>query len=201
MLNKEPIIIASKIHPKRIFNIYIFGSTVYKTNDSNSDVDVIIVANNSVNNLEIKNDEYNIHIYTPQEFQKCLDNSDIRMLECLFAPKWAILQENIKFAPNINKNRLRHYISRAVSNSWVKSKKKINVENDYRKGIKSLFHSLRMVDFGIQIAQFGRIVDFSSSNYIWYEIIQKQWTFEELDNQFRDLLNQKMSQFRKLTFK
>lgn len=201
MLDKDSIIQSSGLHPKRIFNIYIFGSQVYGTSNSASDIDVIIVANNSVNCLEIKGEKYNIHIYTPQEFQKELDNHNIKMLECLFAPDWAKIKEDLKFTLTINKRRLRHFISRAVSNSWIKAKKKINVENDYKKGIKSLFHSLRMVDFGIQISQSGTIIDFSSSNDIWFQITKRNWTFEELDNHFRSLLNQRMSQFRKLTLK
>jgi hypothetical protein len=57
-----------------------------------------------------------------------------------------------------------------VGNSWVKASKKLTVENELYKAKKSLFHSFRIMMFGIQIAKFGKIVDYKEANGIWDEI-------------------------------
>jgi len=54
----DDVIKHSKIHPSRIFNVYMFGSRVYGTFDQNSDYDIIMVANNSVESTEIRNGLY-----------------------------------------------------------------------------------------------------------------------------------------------
>ena len=54
----------------------------------------------------------------------------------------------------------------------VKAKKKINLQ-EYRIGRKSLFHSLRLLNFGIQIITYGKIKDYTGANYYW-DLIKKQ---------------------------
>ncbi len=60
----------------------------------------------------------------------------------------------------LDKTKLRVAISTIVSNSWVKGKKKLIVQGDYdlNLAIKSTFHSLRILDFGTQIAMEGKII-------------------------------------------
>ena len=146
--NLETIIKMSGIHPSRVFNVYLFGSQVYKTADNSSDWDVIMIANNSVDSTEIRRGLFNIHVYTPNKFRVELEWHRINNLECIYAPQWAKLKENISFDDfHINKNKLRHSLSYTSSNSWVKANKKINVENEYHIGVKSLFHSIRIPMF------------------------------------------------------
>lgn len=196
----EDIIRASKLHPSRIFNITIFGSRVYGTYNKDSDWDIIIVANNSVESTEIRNGLYNIHVYTPDKFQSDLDWHRPNNLECIFAPEWAVLKEDKKFSFKLNLAKLRHASSHVSSNSWVKSLKKID-SGEYYIGIKSLFHSLRITMFSIQIVENNRIVDFSCANYIWNNIKSRRYTFDELDNEYRLLKNTLDSKFRKITNK
>jgi predicted nucleotidyltransferase len=194
----DTIIKASKIHPTRVFNIYLFGSRVYGTYDKSSDWDVIMIANNSVESTEIRNGLFNIHVYTPDKFKHDLDNHRINNLECIYAPDWAKLKEDIKFNNfQIHPNKLRHMISQISSNSWVKCHKKLD-DNEYRIGIKSLFHSIRIPMFGAQIAAHGRITDFSAANYIWDELKYSHWTWPELYNKFRPVINSELSKFRVL---
>lgn len=196
----DDIIKSSGIHPSRVFNVYIFGSQVYGTSESDSDWDVIMVANNSVESIEIKDSLFNIHVYTPDKFKNDLDWHRINNLECIFAPEWAKLKETIKYDFNLNLANLRHATSHISSNSWVKSKKKLD-QGDYYIGVKSLFHSLRIPMFATQVATFGRINDFSCANFIWNKIKSKRWTWEELDNEFRDLRNTILTEFRKVAEK
>jgi predicted nucleotidyltransferase len=192
----ESIIRASGKHPSRIFNIYLFGSSIYGTATKDSDWDVIMIANNSVESTEIRRGLFNIHIYTPDKFKADLEWHRINNLECIYAPDWAKLKEDIKFDDfKIHTNKLRHAISHISSNSWVKCRKKL-IESEYHIGAKSLFHSIRIPMFATQIAEHGRIIDFTCANFIWDKIKKQYWTWPELDKEFRPILNETLSKFR-----
>ena len=198
----ETIIKASGIHPSRVFNVYIFGSQVYGTTNSNSDWDIIMIANNSVESIEIQNGLFNIHIYTPDKFKVDLEWHRINNLECIYAPNWAKIKEDIKFDDfKVNLNKLRHATSHISSNSWIKSKKKLELTNEYNIGLKSIFHSLRIPMFATQIAMNGCINDYSCANFIWNKIKSKHWNWEELDQEFRELRNKILTEFRKVAEK
>jgi predicted nucleotidyltransferase len=201
MIKIEDIIKASGLHPSRIFNITIFGSRVYGTHTDNSDWDIIIVAKNSVESIEIKSDLYNIHIYTPDKFKQDLDWHMPKNLECLFAPDWAKLKEDLKFDFKLNIPKIRHATSHISSNSWVKCKKKLQIANEYNIGVKSLFHAIRIPMFSTQIVNFGEIRDFQCANWVWNKIKEKEWNWEDLDKEFRELHNSTLSDFRKVTTK
>jgi predicted nucleotidyltransferase len=201
---KDDIVRASGIHPSRIFNIFLFGSRVYGTANSKSDWDVIMVANRSVESTEIRNGLFNIHIYTPDKFKSDLEWHRINNLECIFAPDWAILKEDIDYRAGfkIDANKLRHATSHISSNSWIKSKKKIDTE--YQIGIKSLFHSLRIPMFSIDIIENGKITDFSCANWIWEKLSKSgdiRWSWVELCDEFKILHNNILTDFRKLAKK
>lgn len=210
----DNIIKASRIHPSRVFNIYLFGSRVYGTSTSESDWDIIMVANNSVDSTEIRNGLFNIHIYTPDKFQSDLDWHRPNNLECIFAPDWAKLKETIDYKSTFKLNlaKLRHATSHVSSNSWVKAKKKILYHPDeYYIGIKSLFHSIRIPMFATQIASSGRITDFSCANWIWDKLTFKdqpiymrnkmKWSWDKLDEEFGTIYNQVLTEFRKVASK
>jgi len=203
----ENIIKKSRIHPSRVFNVYIFGSNIYQTNHKDSDWDIIMIANNSVESTEIRNGLYNIHVYTPDKFVADLNWHRINNLECIYAPDWAKLKEDIDFSDfKIDFRKLRHAISHISSNSWVKCKKLMS-KDDYYIGIKSLFHSIRIPMFATQIMRYGKITDFSCANDVWDKLIFKnqpsymrssyKWTWDKLDEEFRGLHNSVLTEFRK----
>lgn len=196
----DSIVRASGIHSSRIFNVTIFGSRIYKTDNTDSDWDVIMVANNSVESTELRRGLFNIHVYTPDKFKSDLDWHRINNLECIFAPDWAKLKETIVYDFKLNTPKLRHSISHVSSNSWVKAKKKL-WDGEYQSGVKSLFHSIRIPMFATQIAETGRIYDFTCANYIWDKIKVKRWTWTELDKEFRQTYNQVLTEFRKVASK
>lgn len=182
-------------------NIYPFGSRVYGSNNENSDYDYIVVVKEKVVSTDI-----NVHIYTTQEFQHLLDNCEIQTLECVFAPKDFILKRWFEFDVNIDKSKLRVSISTISSNSWVKGKKKLIALGDYdlNAGLKSVFHSLRILDFGIQIALHGKIINLGSMNYVLFDIqkMSENYSHIELwnaiDTKYRPLYNSKNTEFKKL---
>ena len=196
----EEVIKGSKIHSSRVKNIYVFGSQVYGTTTRNSDWDFIMVANTPNTNQEIHSGDFNIHVMTEDHFLKNLKDHHSSSVEAFFTPKEFRLQEDVKFDWKPNIPSLRHSFSHISSNSWVKAKKKME-QGDYYIGVKSLFHSLRIPIFGIQIAQTGSIYDFSVANYIHDKIFSKEWTWDELDKEFRPLRNSILTDFRNITTK
>ncbi len=197
----EEIIKRAKKHPSHVKNIYAFGSRVYGTSGFNSDWDFIMIANNPVSNQEIQSGDFNIHIIVPDEFSKLLKAHHPSSIECFFAPDEFRILETVKFDWEPSIPSLRHSFSHVSSNSWVKCKKKLE-QGDYYIGVKSLFHSLRIPMFGIQIAKSGKITDFTCANKIYDSIFSRNdWTWEELDEKFRPLRNQILTDFRKVTEK
>jgi predicted nucleotidyltransferase len=194
------VISRSGFHPSRVKNIYVFGSQVYGTTTQKSDWDFIMIANTPNTSEEIKSEDFNIHVVTQEHFLLNLKKHHSSSVEAYLAPSIFRLKEDIQidWVPNISS--LRHSFSHISSNSWVKCKKKIQ-KGDYYIGIKSLFHSLRIPLFGIQIAQTGIIQDFSVANHIHDKLFSKQWSWNELDTEFRELRNSILTDFRNITTK
>ena len=113
--------------------------------------------------------------------------------------------ETINFDFELDLDSLRRSISAIASNSWVKSKKKIAI-NEHYIGKKSLFHSLRIVDYGIQISTEGKIVSFTKTystileKYGTYELllweIMSLNTWEELKEKYQEIANKLRTEFR-----
>lgn len=203
----ESNLIKVLIDDKNISNIYKFGSIVYESNDKDSDEDFIIIVNDlaKVNHV-IKND-INIHVYSEEEYSQLLNNHEIQMLECYFLPVRHIIKET--YFPNFTLNlaKLRISISTISSNSFQKGKKKLIILGDYdlRAGIKSAYHAIRILDYGIQIALHKRIVNFTKMNYVLADIKKMHISgldhlnlWEAIDTKYRKLFNSKSSEFKAL---
>lgn len=185
-----------------ILNVYPFGSQVYGCNPD-GDEDVVVIVIDQGYNSQIKNEEFNVDVsyYGYDVFQKMLDDHNIVALECFFLPVEKKIKNKYTFNFNLDLSKLRSSISQTASNSFVKCKKKLTVEKDYDPYIakKSLFHSLRILMLGKQIAEHGKIVDYSEANYLWDEIVlceNNDWQYYE--EKYQPLFNQLSTEFRKL---
>lgn len=173
--NKEEIqtevISRTGLPSHKIRNIYLYGSRIYRTHTVNSDYDVIVVACSLYVNCEIKDGTYNIHITTPDSFADQLRQHDIHCLECIFAPEEAQIQNTIDYKKDfsINTGQLKKMILSQSSWAWSKAQRRMEIGNIIG-GAKSLFHSLRILKFGIQILKNGKITNFSEANNLWAKI-------------------------------
>ena len=194
-----------KLEESKVLIAFPYGSRVYGTASPESDYDYIIVMDDSVHDQDSLSSSYhnfNATIYGLTSFTEKLNLHKISALECWFLPALKVLKfthVDIKFS--LNKKILRESISEKASHSWVKAKKKFEVIQDRNIYVakKSLFHSLRIIDFGIQIASKGKIEDYSSSNYLWEEIYTnpaEHW--EPYKDQYQTFYNSQMTEFRKL---
>ncbi len=184
--------IQSFLIDKNVLNVYQFGSLVYKSNNEKSDQDFIMVVKEYFESPDI-----NIHVYTVNQFQLLLDRHDIQALECYFLSSQFILKEKHKFNFTLDKAKLRVSISTVASNSWIKGKKKLVVAADYdvNLAIKSIFHSLRILEFGIQIANVGKIENYSFMNWALIEL-QNEELWVKIEERFKKVYNSKSSEFK-----
>jgi hypothetical protein len=147
--------------------------------------------------------DFNCTTFSIKEFEKRLSECDMTMLECVFLPGNLIIKNDYDYSHNlkIDKYKLRRAVSEKASNSFVKAKKKFIVEESRNiyVGKKSLFHSLRIPMFGKQIAEHGRIIDYSVANHYWPTIRDcaiDDWKYYK--KKYKPVFNGIMSEFRKV---
>lgn len=188
-----------KIPFDKILGIYPFGSITYNTVTDRSDHDFVVIVDMDVDYIQHESDMIDVHIISETRYKKMLVEHDIMALETYFNPM-PIKKFDTEF--KLNLPQLRQKISAIVSNSWVKAKKKVTLENeDTYSGYKSLFHAIRILDFGIQLAETGKIIDFKRSSHIWDEILMKVNNgedFLDIMKFFKFHQNHQASYFRKL---
>lgn len=183
---------------------YTYGSRVYGTFQKNSDWDYILIDEQS-RDSEMDMGVINVTYMTPSHFQDLLDRHNITALECYFLPKDLVIKASpVPWQFKLSLVKLRHSLSEKASQSFVKAKKKFVApyewaDKERERGKKSLFHSFRILNFGIQIASHGRITDYTAANHIFEEIMtnssndwedyQKRWKpeFNELATEFKKI--------------
>lgn len=183
-----------------IVGLYPFGSITYGTQTENSDYDfVVIVDTDDIEYYQYETDDIDIHVMSIDTYETRLKDHDIMALEVYFNPM-PIIKFETDFV--LDKIKLRHNISSIVSNSWVKAKKKVLLENeDNWIGYKSLFHSMRILDFGLQMARNGKISYFNCMSFVWDEIREKvdnNETIGDIMKYYKPMHNKKLTKFREL---
>lgn len=159
-----------------------FGSWVYGSNSEDSDRDYIAVVENYPEyGSKYVSKHLDIDFFTVSEWEMMINNYDVRAMEVCFAENNPIeITDRALF---------RKSFSTIFNGSWVKGKKKLTT-SDYEPylAIKSVFHSLRILDFGLQILRDREIGDFSSMNYVLDDLkkMAKQYHRAELWEKIED---------------
>lgn len=200
MLNNNQIKeINQLLENNNIVAMYNYGSQVYGTTTPKSDHDFIVVSKELLTEKEMSdfNQFGDINNYSVEDFKKLINEHEITALECLFLPKEHVWKEDVTWDFNLTLADLRKSCSAKASNSWVKSKKKFIVEEDYNPyiGQKSAWHAIRILNFGTQIATTGKIEDYSKVNDLLTQILECN-TWEEIDAKFRKTYNGQSSEFK-----
>lgn len=175
-------------------NIYLYGSHVYNTNSEKSDYDFIIVGN-TTSEESIKTEFGDLHFYSKPDFMNLLYRQEISALECYFLPE-EFKRERFPLEWTLDLGKLRDSCSQKSSNSWVKAKKKLLVENEPYLAQKSLFHSLRIIQFAIQIAATGKLSNFDT-RILWNEVVSLPLDWEHWVSHFKSRYNSLKSEFKK----
>jgi predicted nucleotidyltransferase len=181
-----------------VISAYQYGSRVYGNFTNASDWDFIFIVKNKVNE-QFSDNKININFFDEVGHKTRILNHEISALETLYLDDEFILKESYKVPFKLDLSMLRHSLSSKSSNSWVKAKKKLTIKEDYDLdvGRKSLWHSIRIIDFGIQIATTGKIYNYGSCNSMYRDIIQSyDWT--TLFERYKDDYNKILTEFRKV---
>lgn len=192
--------------------IYLYGSRVYGTDRLDSDFDYISILKQGLPKTDsiLNFGENHYQIYTFDEFLYKIENHDIMALECISLKhsKMVLKKDGNKFDGyfNLNLNKLRESISTICNNSWVKGKKKLIISGDYDKlaALKSIFHSIRIFRFGIQVARQYSITNFQECNWLWIELqklgekYDADILWQKIDEKYRSLFNQTSTEFKAL---
>lgn len=194
------------LEPQYILGIYIYGSRSYDRTHPGSDLDYAVVLSNDApmwkegmaEYIQFESDDLDMHIMSEYHYKHLLDVHDMMALEMFYALD-PIKKYKVDFTLDLAK--LRRSVSSLANNSWVKGKKKITLEEEDSKiGMKSLYHSFRIVDFGIQLAKDGNIShwDYRSpvSDKDIENIINPKWDY--WNDKLKPTHNKRMTEFRKL---
>lgn len=179
------------------FLLIPYGSRVYGTHSDKSDYDFMaIVSRCASTGTEFRHDNVNIHIYTMDDWREQLKAHKIHTLEGYFHPDKQVRK---RYDFKLDLSALRNELSAKSSHSFVKAKKKIDKEKDYYVGWKSLFHSLRILNFGTQLAKFGEIKDFGAANHHWFDILgSQQYGWDYFKEKYQPIYNDLATEFRKV---
>jgi hypothetical protein len=167
---------------EEVIGIYPYGSRVYGTASSKSDHDFIIVtksatlSNGAFKNNAISSDDWSIQgvLYSRGGFLDAINNYEIGALECISLPEEEVILETTLLKSLLKRPRkwiqgdmVKNIIKKA-SNSWFIADKqaKTGYKDRAKKGI---YHSLRILRFGLQLKENQRVVDFSESNELYYQ--------------------------------
>jgi predicted nucleotidyltransferase len=180
-----------------------FGSITYGTSTPTSDIDITVVYDyENEEEFQYLSPDLDIQFISIPLFIRWLNECNIKSLETYFYKDKIINTfDDIKNF-RVILFQLRKSISSIVNNSWVKAKKKVLLEDeDNYIGFKSLFHSFRILLFGIQLAKTNSIYDFTEGNKYWIEImemVKNGISIEEILLHFKPIHNQLQTEFRKL---
>jgi hypothetical protein len=171
----------------------LYGSRVYDTASDDSDYDVFIVIDSDqltkeideefgIHHLEGNDADLEISIVSSRLFDQMLGKCEVRAIESVFTPaefigsgqEWIqgrcqMFAEKLETDRAETLNKIRSAFSGVSSNSEVKARKKV-LCGEYMIGLKSVFHSVRLLMFGLQLGLTGKILDFSQANHVWEEI-------------------------------
>lgn len=208
-------------------NVFLRGSHIYGTANENSDIDVYVVLEDSDQESLIKwgtieedgyahsviMDKMDIVAMTESQFKKGLEDHDIAFLESVWVTESPVFFKQPvpnNYEVNIDNWKLRQSISELINNSWAKCHKKLTVEEDYNLyiGQKSLFHVLRIINYGTQIAKTGKIHDYTCSEFkiadydnlkaLYDEIMNAETpTWEYYKEKYQPLRNALLTEFKK----
>lgn len=161
---------------------FLFGSLVIydlsSSSDDLTDIDLVIITNDVPHGTKFSFGLLDIQTMTVDYFNTHNDGSDELIMQVLFNRiQWNGLErhtlfynfgEDLNLDVPFNNSKIRHCISGKSSNSYVKSKKKLIVPDDYDKysSMKSLIHSIRLLNLGIAVSRTDGVSGYSDEDGI-----------------------------------
>ena len=184
--------------------VFAHGSRVWGTDDELSDRDHEVIVEDGWDGpeqVEVGGDGDETRQFTIiplSRWEREAHDCTVLFCECVSLPDDLVANRVVPDGWVPDPERIRRQFSRTSSNSWVKAKKKLTVPGSFAPRIakKSLWHSLRILMFGTQMLEHGRIADMSVANGLWDEIKAMPDDWDALDARFRPIRNALRSEFR-----
>lgn len=160
----------ARVPQSGIYNIYVYGSYFFGTDNALSDIDLVIVADGQEEARQTKRKDINIAIYNPTGFQRELENFVEKILngnelsDRVFTvfnssePKFKI-SERIKFVSTAEKSLIKTKAEIFKNEIWIKTEDAFR-RNDVTLYQKRLWSIFRNLDFAAQYIKSGKIDDF-----------------------------------------
>ena len=171
----QDILLSLKIEDE-VLSIWPYGSIVYGNTHASSDKDFVIVmqsarlADGSFRSNAISNQDKTIQavLYSRSGFIDAINTYDIRALECLstnpIMNTWPF-----KIQKWNEKDLVKSIITKASNSRFIADKSAKNDNTLHAK--KGMFHALRILNFGFQLKENKKIVDFSACNELYTDIM------------------------------
>lgn len=160
-----------------VIGVFPYGSQVYGTADSKSDHDYIIVMksamldNGAFKNNAITNADWSIQgvVYSRGGFIDAVNNYEIGALECLSLDDEDVLLKKWPFKVGTwdEKTMIKKIITKASASRHIADQQSKTGYKDRAK--KGMFHALRILNFGLQLKEHKKIVDFGACNEMYFK--------------------------------
>jgi predicted nucleotidyltransferase len=148
----------------RVVAVYRYGSRVYGTQRPDSDYDYVVVYRQPEERKQFSDNRLDLTLLSPEAFERRLQHHEVMPLECIFLPTEHQLRTTSFFRFALNKSLLYERWVEKAEKSLEMARKKLSQASDHPVGLSSLFHAFRILRFGIQIAEAGRIADYGAAN-------------------------------------
>jgi len=185
-------------------SVQIQGSRLYGVNDANSDWDLSIItteiSGHEFREANVGGVEFDVHLYSQDDFQSKINNHEMRELETLSRPDEFILIDNKSFSLDIDNDKLISQVKFESNDLWNRGRNILNSGGDSYTALKNIWHSFRFLIFAEQILQNGSIVDFTAANYLYDSIVNSgrdDYEFFEINfNTLRETLKLNLDTFK-----
>jgi predicted nucleotidyltransferase len=137
------------------------GSRVYGTARPDSDHDFLAVVESGRDDLLYAPD-VNVTVKARASFEQALRDHSMFAMEAHFAPT-RLVEGSFPF--KLDRRALWSAVEKKSAEDFAKAEKRYDEEPTAMA--KKLFHSVRVVDFGVQLCERGRLEDFMVSAPVW----------------------------------
>lgn len=182
-MTAEEILAQFSIPMEKVMNIYPYGSRVYGCHTEESDHDWVIVYRSSMlpsgafrdNAISSPDRKHQATCYSRAGFRDAIDKYDIVALECIFLdPSQVVLQQESFRVRKWQPKEMASAVITKASASWHQAVIQQNRYEDEERARKGVFHAIRILGFGLQMAEAGKIVDYGAYNAVRDEIMNDE---------------------------
>eukprot|EP01080_Neovahlkampfia_damariscottae_P010842 gene10842-3462_t len=192
----------------KLLNVYLFGSRLFGTATEKSDFDFLVVCDDYDGNFILNSKEnetpVDLNIISSKKFKEKILNYSYHELITIWFPKEYVYLEKypaIDLIENqIEISQLRTTLSLQAKQVWERAKEKFKESKDFQKGRKGIIHSLRIFEFGSQIAVNGYISNFcvlEDEFNLMFGKYKDEEDWDKINSIFRKMYLHKHEEFKK----